>query len=122
MTAAGRPVSADRICVTRMHRTARPSMKAGSGGRARHSLTAKPQREANEQPGPRRPGRGGWPSIPVSTSARCGDGTAASSPRVYGCSGSPNTLAVGPISTIRPAYMTATSATSPPTTARSWLT
>ncbi len=105
-----------------MHRTVRLSISTGSGGWVRHSLTAKPHRAANEQPGPRRPGRGGWPSIPVSTSARSGDGTAASSPRVYGCSGSPNTLAVGPISMIRPAYMTATSVTSPPTTARSWLT
>ena len=107
---------------TRIHRTSRLSMSVGTGGRARHSPIAKLHRAANEHPGPRRPGRGGWPSIPVSTSARSGDGTAASSPRVYGCNGSPNTFAVGPISTMRPAYMTATSATSPPTTARSWLT
>ena len=40
---------------------------------------------------------------------RPGAGTAASSPCVYGCSGACSTRAAGPDSTIRPAYMTATS-------------
>ena len=97
-------------------------MRTGSGCCDRHSEAAKPQRGAKEQPAGRRPGRGGWPSIPVSLVACSGEGTADNSPRVYGCNGAPKTLAVEPTSMIRPEYITATSLTSPPTTARSWLT
>ena len=69
----------------------------------------------------RRPGRGGCPSIPARASARSGEGTVASSARVYGWIGLVDSR-VAPSSTSRPAYTTATRDTRPPTTVRSWLT
>ena len=97
-------------------------MNTGPGSCWTQGSVAKPHRGANAQPDPRLPGRGCCPSMPVSSSARSGDGTAASSPRVYGCMGSANSRWVEPSSMTRPAYITATSDTRPPTTARSWLT
>ena len=49
-------------------------------------------------------------------------GTARSSRRVYGWRGAQKIRSRGPVSTIRPAYITATRSASSATTARSWLT
>ena len=49
-------------------------------------------------------------------------GTAASSIRVYGCWGSETISSVGPTSTIRPRYMTATMSLTNRTVARLWET
>ena len=78
---------------------------AGSRGTpVRHRGTV----DAKEHPAGRLAGLGGSPSMPSITSALSSDGTARMSRRVYGCLGVANTVAVGPSSTMRPAYMTAT--------------
>ena len=70
----------------------------------------------------RRPGRGANPGMPSSVRRPLSSGMACSRRRVYGWLAPANSSAAGPISTSRPAYMTAMRSASSATTARSCVT
>src|SRR5690606_30031178 len=84
------------------------------------------QRERNRHPAGKEAGSGGSPRRTTRSRRRSrrgsAGGTASSSARVYGWAGSPYTLPTGPLSTMRPAYMTATRSARCWTTPRSWVT
>ena len=94
-----------------------------TGGKlARHSSVASSHRNANAQPIGRLPGAGARPGSPTIRSSTLMSGAAAVRYRVYGCLGAAKISDVGPCSTIRPAYITATRSARLATTARSCVT
>ena len=107
------------------HLVARARRARGSSGGSTWRWRSRTygQRGWNEQP----PGRlirlGGRPGIGTSSAprGRSRRGIERSSPHVYGCSGAAKIFCAGARSTIRPAYMTATSSTVSAITPRSWV-
>jgi hypothetical protein len=86
------------------------------------SGSARGQRGAKAQPGPAVPGAGAVPGIGVRGVRASGRGTEPTRPRVYGMRGRVRTASTGPVSTMRPAYRTATRSAVRATTPRSWVT
>ena len=95
---------------TRSQQAARVAPAGSSSGRSwRHRSNTCGQRGWNAQPAGSAVSRGIVPSICVSRSRSSTiDGIEPISPTVYGCCGRWITSATGPISTMRPAYITAT--------------
>ena len=87
-----------------------PVTGASAGSTSRQLSTASGQRGANGQPGGRSVSEGGAPSIGASApcAGRSTRGIAPSRPAVYGMRGAVEHLVDRPVSTIRPAYITAT--------------
>ena len=98
-------------------------MGSSSGPAAQHSSVARKQRGAKAQPGGRWARSGGRPAIVCSVSRRGSlrRGTLLSSPTVYGWCGRAKSGLAGPLSTMRPAYMTRMRRHMPATTPRSWV-
>src|SRR5690606_14988918 len=101
---------------------ARP-FSASSGSMRLHASSAKGQRGWKRQPAGGLIKLGGVPGMDTMGARSASmSGKAWVSPCVYGCRGLVNTSSTGPYSTMRPAYMTATSSHVWATTERSWLT
>ena len=89
-----------------------------------HTGRTSGQRGWNGHPDGRSRGSGGSPARPDGFIRNAGSpivGNAAASARVYGCAGDANTSSLGPSSTIRPAYMTASRRHTAASVERSWV-
>ena len=103
-----------------------PPASVSDGSDARQESRAYRHRGANLHPGGGAVRSGGWPGmlysrLMVDPSAAF-SGSASNSASVYGWRGRANSTGVGAISTIRPAYITATRSARPAITPRSCVT
>ena len=115
-----KPILCD--CPILIHLATCPVEIATSAGKApRQTSSARLQRNANEQPTGRLPGEGARPASPTISFLPSMSGAATTKCFVYGCAGLEKISRTVPRSTMRPAYITATSSAKSATTARSWV-